>query len=198
MKNRLFLKLWILFKIETTNFYVRNCHICRKSFLEIMKLTNKWLMELFLQADDPNYFSCFKFMCHNHHNQLCLMILRHESASLRYLFITQWREIISEFGFLDSPTFSRDIFSIFVIYVHIFIHRVVRQWWIIWKPPGRGGFQQVSGRFSNFLSVQVRPSMMWFFDTCCRGTRCWFLKSPGWLGQNMAFPDPLIDSLPAR
>ena len=98
MKNDFFLKLWILFKIETTNSYVRNCHICRKSFLEIMKFTNKWLMELFLQADDPNYFSCFKFMCHNHHNQLCLMILRHKSTSLGYLFISQWREIISEFS----------------------------------------------------------------------------------------------------
>ena len=89
-----------MFKIETTNSYVRNCHICRKSFLEIMKLTNKWLMDLFLQADDPNYFSCFKFMCHNHHNQLCLMILRHKSTSLGYLFISesQWRAIISEFS----------------------------------------------------------------------------------------------------
>ena len=92
MKNNLFLKLWILFKIETTNSYVRNCHICRKSFLEIMKLTNKWLMELFLQADDPNYFSCFKFMCHNHHNQLCLMILRHKIHIIRiFIYITMKR-----------------------------------------------------------------------------------------------------------
>ena len=83
-------------KIETMYKFCRNCHICRKSFLEIMKLTNKWLMDLFLQADDPNYFSCFKFMCHNHHNQLCLMILRHKSTSLGYLFMSQWREIISE------------------------------------------------------------------------------------------------------
>ena len=84
--------IWILFKIETTNSYVRNCHICRKSFLEIMKLTNKWLMELFLQADDPNYFSCFKFMCHNHHNQLCLMILRHKIHIIRiFIYITMKR-----------------------------------------------------------------------------------------------------------
>ena len=83
-------------EIETKYKFCRNFHICRKSFLEIMKLTNKWLMELFLQMDDPNYFSCFKFMCHNHHNQLCLMILRHKSTSLGYLFMSQWREIISE------------------------------------------------------------------------------------------------------
>ena len=56
------------------------------------------IMELFLQADDPNYFSCFKFMCHNHHNQLCLMILRHKSTSLGYLFMSQWGEMISEFS----------------------------------------------------------------------------------------------------
>ena len=51
-----------------------------------------------------------------------------------------------------------------------------------------------------YISVYVQggPSMMWFFDTCCRGSRCWFLKPPCWLGQNLAFPDPLIDSLPAR
>ena len=29
--------------------------------------------------------------------------------------------------------------------------------------------------------------MMWFFGTCCR-YRCCFLKSPGWLGQNLTFP----------
>ena len=44
-------------------------------------------------------------------------------------------------------------------------------------------------------NIKGGPSMMWFFDTCCCGSRCWFLISSGWLGQSLAFPD--IDSLTA-
>ena len=127
-------------KIETMYKFCRNCHICRKSFLEIMKLTNKWLMELFLQADDPNYFSCFKFMCHNHHNQLCLMILRHKSTSLGYLFISQWREIISEFSW-NYFWYIHDVEKHCISYL-------LHGW--IWQPISP--FEWVPSQLSRFLT----------------------------------------------